>query len=195
MILYCATTNAGKIREIRRAAQGLLEIEPLPGLGGVPAPAETGVTFEENAVQKALYYAQFTPGWIFAEDSGIEVTALGGAPGVYSARFAGADATDAANNELLMERMRGEANRRARYVSAIALAHAGQIVRTFAGTVEGTLTGAPRGTGGFGYDPYFFYAPFGCTFGEAPLEDKMKVSHRARALELLFTWLGDNAAR
>lgn len=197
MILYCATTNAGKLREFRLAAEtyagGLVRLEPLPGLDRVPACEESGRTFEENAVQKALYYSRHAPGLLFAEDSGLEVHALGGAPGVFSARFAGAGATDEANNRLLLERLRGIQDRRARYVCVAAVAEQGRLVRTFRGVVEGRILEEPRGAGGFGYDPLFYYEPFGATFAEVSAERKMTVSHRGRALRELLEWVACRA--
>jgi XTP/dITP diphosphohydrolase len=189
LIVYCATTNAGKIREFQMAADRALIIEPLPGLKEIAPPEETGTTFAENAIQKALYYARFTDGWLFAEDSGIEVDALGGEPGVYSARFSGPEATDESNNLLLLERMAAVADRTARYVCAIALVHGGELVTTFRGTVDGRIMDAPRGSGGFGYDPLFFYPPFGATFGEVERERKQSVSHRGEALKKLVGYL------
>jgi len=183
--LYCATTNPGKLREFQKALSDAFEVESLPGLESISSCEETGTTFEENAIQKALYYSRYCDGPLFVDDSGLEVDALGGAPGVYSARFAGPDATDEANNRLLLDRMRGVADRTARFVCVVALAKAGNLLRTFRGEVEGALLEEPRGQNGFGYDPLFFYPPFGCTFGEAPLERKMEVSHRAQALVLL----------
>jgi XTP/dITP diphosphohydrolase len=191
MILYCATSNPGKLREFRRAARTPWTIEPLPDLASVPAPEETGATFEENALAKARYYAQFggvKP--VFAEDSGLEVDALAGAPGVYSARFAGAEANDAANNDLLLDRLRDAADRRARYVAVIALVMPGEAPRTFRGTVEGEILRAPRGTGGFGYDPLFYYPALDATFGEVPVEMKQTVSHRGRAVAAMMEFLG-----
>ncbi|MDQ2947395.1 MAG: RdgB/HAM1 family non-canonical purine NTP pyrophosphatase [Acidobacteriota bacterium] len=175
--VFCATTNAGKLREFSLA----LAVEVLPGLDRIPAPCETGVTFEENAVLKALYYSKHCSGLLFAEDSGLEVNALDGAPGVYSARFAGEAASDEENNRLLLARMQGVANRSARFVSVIALARAGELVKTFTGVAEGLVLEAARGENGFGYDPVFYYPPFGCSFGEATLEQKMSVSHRSQA--------------
>jgi XTP/dITP diphosphohydrolase len=122
---------------------------------------------------------------LIAEDSGIEVDALGGAPGVWSARFAGLDATDADNNRRLLEKLGETRNRATRYVSVIALAKAGRIEAAFRGEVEGEIALEPRGSNGFGYDPLFYYPPFGCTFGEAAPERKQTVSHRGRALEEL----------
>lgn len=189
MRLYCATTNPGKLVEFRKALQDSFEVESLPGLSNIPACEETSATFEENSVQKALYYSKLCKGYLFVDDSGLEADALGGAPGVYSARFAGPGATDEANNRLLMERMQGVSDRTARFVCVVALARDGRLVRTFRGTVEGRLVDEPRGTSGFGYDPLFFYPPFGATFGEVPLERKMEVSHRAIAMRAMAQWL------
>jgi XTP/dITP diphosphohydrolase len=187
--LYCATTNHGKLREFQQALEGSFQVQPLPGLSSIVPPEETGVTFEENAVLKALYYAEFCDGYVLVDDSGLEVKALGGAPGVYSARFAGPNATDAANNQLLLDRMSSVTDRRARFVCVVALAERGRLVQTFRGEVEGSLLESPRGVNGFGYDPLFFFPPFGCTFGEAPLDRKMDVSHRAHALRQMRAYL------
>jgi XTP/dITP diphosphohydrolase len=181
--LYCATTNRGKLREFQMALRDSIQVEPLPGLETIAPCEETGVTFEENAIEKALYYSKRCDGYLFVDDSGLEVAALAGAPGVYSARFAGPSATDAANNQLLLDRMRGVLDRTARFVCVVALAKSGQLLRTFRGEVEGRLLETPQGANGFGYDPLFFYPPFECSFGEAPLERKMEVSHRAQALQ------------
>ena len=116
MTLWCATTNPGKLREFRLAAQGRIEIAALSTLASIPPLEEHGETFEANAVEKALYYSRHAPGWLFADDSGLEVDALGGAPGVQSARFAGPGASDEANNRLLLERLRGVATPTARFV-------------------------------------------------------------------------------
>jgi XTP/dITP diphosphohydrolase len=188
--LYCATTNNGKLREFRMALDARFEVESLPGLAEIPVCEETGATFEENAIQKALYYSAPCDEYLFVDDSGLKVDALGGAPGVHSARFAGPGATDEANNLLVLDRMRGVQNRTARFVCVVGLARKGMLIRTFRGEVEGHLLEEPRGGNGFGYDPIFFYPPFGCTFGEAPLERKMKVSHRAMALGAMQRWLG-----
>ena len=191
--IYCATTNPGKLREFRlavaRFGEGRLEVESLPRLAHIPACDETGATFEENAIQKATYYSTHAPGPLFADDSGLEVRALGGAPGVVSARFAGEGATDVANNHLLLEKLSGIADRTAQFVCVIALAEKGRLIRTFRGVVEGRMTAQPRGPNGFGYDPLFFYEPFGCTFGEVSAERKLEVSHRARALEQMVRYL------
>jgi XTP/dITP diphosphohydrolase len=197
--VFCATSNPGKLREFQLAAMdsaGDFNVQPLAR--SVPPPEEHGATFEENAIEKARYYGQFANGYLFADDSGLEVDALGGAPGVHSARYAGPDATDAQNNALLLERLSGAANRRARFVCVIALVHDGQLVCTFRGSVEGRILEAPRGSGGFGYDPLFYHDSYkegpGCTFAEAPIGHKMLVSHRGQALEAMFTFLRRTAA-
>jgi len=186
MIVYCATSNRGKLREFQLAAPDF-DVRALPA---PPAPPEEhGATFEANAIEKALAYGAHIDGYLFADDSGLEVDALGGAPGVHSARYAGPNATDESNNALLLGRLRGIENRAARFVCAIALVRGGALIRTFRGTVEGRIIDAPRGSGGFGYDPLFFCEAFGCTFGEASIDQKMLVSHRAQALEAMFTYL------
>jgi XTP/dITP diphosphohydrolase len=189
LTLYCATTNRGKLREFQKAFEDSFQVQSIPGLASIEPPDETGVTFEENATLKALYYSKFCDGTLFVDDSGLEVDALDNAPGVYSARFAGPNATDAANNELILDRMRGVTDRTARFVCVVALAEAGRLVRTFRGEVEGVLLEAPRGSNGFGYDPLFFYPPFNCSFAEAPLNLKMEVSHRAQALRQMRAYL------
>jgi XTP/dITP diphosphohydrolase len=184
--LYCATSNAGKLREFRLASGPDWELAPV---GGIPPREETGETFEENAVHKAAYYGRHAQGLLFAEDSGLEVDALGGAPGVRSARFAGKNTSDLGNNRLLIEKLRGVSNRSARYVCVIALTEAGKLLRTFRGEVEGKIIDEPRGTNGFGYDPHFFYEPLGLTFAEMPAEQKFRVSHRGRAMAEMLDWL------
>jgi XTP/dITP diphosphohydrolase len=196
--LYCATTNPGKLREFRMAAARAgpqFAVETLPGLGTVPPCEETGFTFRDNAIQKALHYARYTGGYLFVDDSGLAVDALDGAPGVYSARFAGPAATDEANNALLLDCMRGVANRRARFVCVVALARGGELLETFEGTVEGELMHSPRGSGGFGYDPLLYYSPFGCTLAEVEGARKMEVSHRGKALHAMFLALSAEAVR
>ncbi|MBL8219210.1 MAG: RdgB/HAM1 family non-canonical purine NTP pyrophosphatase [Bryobacterales bacterium] len=193
LTLYCATTNAGKLREFLHAAEELapdfFRIEPLPGLKQIAPPEETGDTFEANAMQKAVYYSQFTSELMFAEDSGLEVDALQGAPGVHSARFSGVDATDEKNNHLLLEKLRGVTLRTARYVCTIALVQKGQVFGTFRGTVEGEIIDQERGGNGFGYDPMFFCPAFQCTFGEATTEQKLEVSHRGEATRKMLRFL------
>lgn len=188
MKLYCASSNPGKLREFSLAARRDWELVPL---AGIPSCEETGDTFEENAILKAVHYSRYAPGLLFAEDSGLEVNALGGAPGVRSARFAGEGASDADNNRALMEKLRGVNDRSARYVCVIALAEAGKEVRTFRGEAAGKIVDEPLGTNGFGYDPYFYYEPLDLTFAQAVAEQKLRVSHRGRALAKMLEWLRD----
>ena len=190
MRIWCATGNPGKLREFRLAGSVLgIEVEPLPGLKSIEAPEESGATFEENAALKAAYYSRFAPGLLFADDSGLEVDALGGEPGVLSARYAGG-AGDDANNALVLERLGDRSDRTARFVCVIAVAEAGVVKATFRGTVEGEILREVRGGGGFGYDPMFYYPPFGCSFGEVDGERKFGVSHRGVALRAMLGWLG-----
>jgi XTP/dITP diphosphohydrolase len=185
--LYCATGNAGKLREFRMAANHApVEIELVGNFRALPPAVEDGATFAENAVKKALHYAPYCSGPIFADDSGLEVDALGGAPGVYSARYSGPGATDESNNRLLLENLRGIESRVARFVCAIALVEAGEVRGVWRGAVEGRILDAARGAHGFGYDPLFYYEPFGCTFGEADDDRKFSVSHRGQALRAML---------
>jgi XTP/dITP diphosphohydrolase len=196
--LLCATGNAGKLREFRLAA-GLapVEIDLLPGYHEIPPCVEDGRTFEENAAIKALHYGRGVPGLLFADDSGLEVDALHGAPGVFSARFslmhppvAGPPlAVDQANNRLLLEKLRGVEMRGARFVCAIALAEGGQLRGVWRGAVEGIILEESRGAGGFGYDPLFYCPQLGCTFGEAGEDRKFAVSHRGKALQAMLASL------
>ena len=201
--LYAATTSAGKLRDFRAAAQALsVNIETLPGIGEIPAPPEDGDTFLANAATKAVYYSGFAPGeLVIADDSGLEVDALGGAPAVRSARYA-ADAglkdspdandnTDVWNNMLLIQKMDGipEALRTARYHCTLIAARDGEVVQVADGTVEGTILEAPRGTGGFGYDPLFYLPKLDKTMAEIDLETKLSLSHRGRAIVALLAKL------
>lgn len=192
MILRCATTNPGKLREFNLAAGHFgfedIHIEALPNLKLLPVPVEDGATFESNAAKKAIHYSAFSAEPVFADDSGLEVDALGGEPGVYSARYSGTEATDEKNNRLLIQKLRGVKDRTARFVCVIALARRGELIATFRGAVEGNIVDEGLGPNGFGYDPHFFYPPFGCTFGEATNESKMQVSHRGQALLKLLEY-------
>lgn len=194
MTIYCATGNPGKLREFRASEPPDFQVEPVPGLAGIDSCEETGATFEENAVLKALHYGRLAPGFLFADDSGLEVDALGRAPGVYSARFAGDGASDEANNGLLLEKMQGVRDRSARFVCVIALVNGTGLAGTFRGEVAGEILDEPRGANGFGYDPLFYYPPFGCTFGEVEPERKLAVSHRGLALAAMWRHLTSSAA-
>ena len=186
--LLVATGNAGKVKELSRLLAGLpLRLRLLSELEGVPEAEETGATFAENATLKALHYSAHSRLLTLSDDSGLAVDALGGAPGVYSARYAGAHATYAERMAKLLGELEasGAADRRARFVCVIAVADpSAGTVRTFEGTCEGRIAPAPRGAGGFGYDPLFIPDGHERTFGELPEEVKHTVSHRARALAL-----------
>ena len=188
--LYCATGNPGKLREFRLAADlSRIQIDHVPDFKQLPEAIEDGTTFEENAIKKALHYSPYVNGLLFADDSGLEVDALGGAPGVYSARYSGPGATDESNNRLLLERLDGAADRKARFVCAIALVKGPEVVGVFHGVAEGEILHAPRGAGGFGYDPLFYCPAFGCTFAEATGEQKFSLSHRGQAVRAMLASL------
>ncbi len=193
MLVYACSTNAGKLAEFELFAAELsaehVAVEPFPGLRKIPAPEETGATFEENASIKALYYSRYTPEVVLADDSGLAVDALDGAPGVYSARYAGPNATDALNNELLLRNLGTTEKRAARFICVIAVAQGGQILAICRGAVEGQILRKPRGSNGFGYDPLFFCAAFNRSFAELSPAEKFSVSHRGNALRLLSTEL------
>jgi len=198
MKLLAATSNSGKLAELLRAfeeagaAPGFemaFEIASLAGIRDIQPPEETGATYEENAGLKAIYYSQFTGDPVLAEDSGLEVASLGGAPGVRSARYAGEGASDDENNALLLRAMRGKEDRGARFVSVVTVAQRGVVLASSRGTVAGLILDAPQGKNGFGYDPLFFYPPFGCTFAEVDPERKFQVSHRGNALRSLVRTL------
>jgi XTP/dITP diphosphohydrolase len=189
--LLVATTNAGKLREITPMLAGL-SFEPLTlaDRPGIPAPEETGRTFDENARMKARFYAERTGLLTVAEDSGLEIDALGGAPGVESARFGGA-ATSYPEKFALIYGALAEAGVResvARFVCAVALADNDRVLFEARGTIEGRIAAEPKGHAGFGYDPIFFYPPFGCTLAEAG-DRKAEVSHRAVAFRKLRLFL------
>jgi XTP/dITP diphosphohydrolase len=204
--IYIATTNPGKLREFREAAASSvsLTLEPVPGLRNIPPAVEDGDTFESNARIKADYYSRFVPGeLVLAEDSGLSVDALGGAPGVHSARYAAVvthggpgheNSGDQENNRVLLaelERM-GAEKPASRYVCVIALARDGRTLQTFTGEAHGEITRDPRGTGGFGYDPLFYFPSLGRTFAELELAEKRLYSHRGAAFRRFLAWYGQN---
>ncbi len=181
MRLLIATKNAHKTGEIRAILGPGWEVEDLTAHPEIAAPEETGATFAENAAIKAVAASELFPGVVLADDSGLEVDALGGAPGVRSARFAGPGATDADNRARLLRELTGFPSP-ARFRCVMALARAGEVLATFSGAVEGTIVGGERGAGGFGYDALFVPEGFAQTFGELPGKTKNGLSHRARAL-------------
>ena len=191
MRLLVATTNANKVREIRGLLAGVpCELITLDAYPAVSAPEETGRTFEENARQKALYYAAATGELTVAEDSGLEIDALGGAPGVESARFGGVETSYPQKFAMLYDALRAAGGGgAARFVCAVALARGERVVFEARGTVEGRIAKEPKGDGGFGYDPIFFYPPFDRTLAEVPQAQKSVVSHRGAAFRQLREFL------
>ena len=201
--LYAATTSQGKLRDFRTAAFAFgVSLGPLPHLATLAAPEEDGTTFTANAILKAIYYSRFAPGLVvLADDSGLEVDALNGAPGVRSARFAADsglvdspdanDNTDVWNNMVLLQRLSAvpPGLRGAQYRCVLAAARNGEVLHTAEGSVEGMILDAPRGTGGFGYDPLFFLPALNKTMAELDLETKLSLSHRGRALTQLLPLL------
>jgi len=181
--IVIATRNQGKTAEIRALLQDYpVDIKDVTDFGPIPEPVEDGTTFDENAYKKAHFTARVLGLPALADDSGLEVEALGGAPGVHSARYAGPDADDRKNYEKLLREMEGKENRRARFVCVLSLAVPTGPALTYEGYCEGEITTKPRGNQGFGYDPVFYYPPLGKTFAEMSLEEKSSVSHRGRAL-------------
>ena len=185
--IVAGTRNAGKVREIRQALADLLfEVGGIPD-EGLADVEETGVTFSENAILKARYYAQHTGEYCLADDSGLEVDALDGAPGVYSARYSGEGATDAANNQKLLLALQDvpPEKRTARFRSVLALAGPDGSLLLADGTCEGVILAEPKGDGGFGYDPLFWMPDQQKTLAEITLQQKNAISHRGNALKVL----------
>lgn len=191
-VFYLATGNAGKLRELAAlaAAHGVT-LAALPGYGTLPKPSEDAPSFALNALEKALHYSRFTDGLVVADDSGLAVDALGGAPGPRSARYAGHNATDADNNRALLAALANvsEEQRTARYACVLVLARRGQVLALFSDFCEGRILREPRGRGGFGYDPLFFFLPLEQTMAELPLEEKNRHSHRGKAFGKLLAYL------
>jgi XTP/dITP diphosphohydrolase len=193
--LLVATTNQGKFAEVQAFLKNLpLTILSLKDLGRWPAVVEDGATFEDNALKKARALAEYSGMLTLADDSGLEVDALNRAPGIYSARYAGEEGNDEKNNEKLLRELQGiaEEKRRARFVCALALCtpeSRGMKEWTVRESCEGRIAFELRGQNGFGYDPLFFYPPFGKTFGEIDRETKATVSHRGKALKKLAEML------
>ncbi len=192
MKLLVATTNRGKLREIAEILRGApVELVTLESYRAIPEPDESGTTFAENARLKALYYSNATGLASVADDSGLEIDALDRAPGVHSARWHGNDYAVKFRkiHELLREK--GVGGSTARFVCAVALADKGRIVFEATGTVEGEIAQKPSGTHGFGYDPIFFYPPYGKTLAEIELNQKGAVSHRGKAFAALREYLSN----
>jgi len=220
-ILQVASSNAGKIAEFRlgirlwlaegagnslpRRAVGEQRtvinqhlsprstwiVEAVPRMDSLPPCVEDGGSFTANAQKKALHYSRLVRGLVMGDDSGLEVDALAGAPGIYSRRFAGGDATDADNNAKLLAQISGlpAASRTAQFVCMLAVARNGEVLAEFRGVVRGIILESPRGTGGFGYDPLFLDPASNKTFAELPAEEKFARSHRGRAMRAMLEWL------
>ena len=183
--LLIATSNEGKLREATSLLEDLsVTLVTLADFPGLPGVIEDGRTFAENARKKAEHYARFTGSLTLADDSGLEVDALGGAPGVHSARFAGIPGDDAANNAKLLAALNGvpPQRRSARFRCVIALADSERVIAIARGSIEGVILDQPRGQNGFGYDPFFYVPELGLTAAEMPPELKNRVSHRGRAI-------------
>lgn len=190
--LLLASQNPGKLHEMRHLVEGLPFCVLGPrDVGIVDSPEELGSTFLENARLKALHYAGRSGRLTVADDSGISVDALGGEPGLYSSRFGGEGASDLDRNRLMLARLAGvpEAERGARFTCAVAVARGGAVLFEAEERVEGRIAPEMRGDNGFGYDPLFFYPPFGRTFGEVPRAEKDRVSHRGKAFARLRAFL------
>jgi XTP/dITP diphosphohydrolase len=185
-VLVLATRNPGKFKEFRELLSGFdVEIKGLDSFGPIPPAVEDGRDFEENAYKKALHTARVLGLPALADDSGLIVDALGGEPGVHSARYAGEGATDEANNRKLLKAMEGATNRKATFECILAIAVPYGPALIYEGRCEGEICAAMRGKDGFGYDPLFYYPPTGKTFAEMTSEEKNRVSHRGKAMEEL----------
>jgi XTP/dITP diphosphohydrolase len=193
--LYLATSNPGKLGEFRALAAAAplprVALEALPGFDELPVFKESAPTFAENAAGKALHYSRLRDEMVFADDSGLVVPALGGAPGVHSARYAGQQTTNSRRIEKVLSEMQGKTgNARAAYfVCAIALAGKGRAIAVVSDRVDGEILESPRGTGGFGYDPVFQFPALKKTFAELTAEEKNQFSHRGKAFRRLLSAL------
>ncbi len=189
--IYLASGNAGKLAEFRALAESAgrhWELELLPGYANHPEFEESAPTFAENAAGKAFHYSRLVDGIVFADDSGLVVPALGGAPGVLSARYAGPGACNEQRIAKLLGEMKGLAReqRGAYFVCVIAAVRGARALAIVSEKVDGEILGAPRGSGGFGYDPVFFFPPLGKTFAELQAEQKNLHSHRGKAFRRLM---------
>lgn len=188
--LLLATTNPGKLKEIIGILEGVpIELVTLNDFDPIAEPEETGASFAENARLKARYYSKATGLVTAADDSGIEIDALDKAPGVHSARWHGTDYPTKFRTIQELFRERGVSGSTARFVCGVALADGDSILVEMTGTVEGEIIAEPRGSNGFGYDPIFYYPPFGCTLAELDREKKASVSHRGKAFRALREYL------
>jgi XTP/dITP diphosphohydrolase len=192
MRIFLASSNPGKLREYRvLAGDSPIEVALLPNFSEIPVFEETAPTFAENSAGKAMHYSRFATGTVLADDSGLVVPAIGGAPGVLSARYAGPNASDADRVQKLLREMReleGEA-RGARFVCVTCLARSGCARAVLSDSAEGFITREPKGTDGFGYDPVFFFPHLGRTYAEITREEKNQYSHRGKAFRKALAFL------
>jgi XTP/dITP diphosphohydrolase len=192
--IVVATNNQGKVVEIEAMLSKFsVAVSSLAAYEKIPEAVEDGKTFQENAILKAKHYALYTKEVCLADDSGLEVDALHGAPGVYSARYAGETATDEENNQKLLAELKGvpSEERTARFRCVLALVDGDKVLFTASGTIEGIMLEAPRGEGGFGYDPLFFVPSLGKTLAEVTVVEKNSISHRGQALKNLGDMLAE----
>ena len=190
MELLIATTNPGKLREIQAILEGLpVSLHTLAEFDGIEEPDETGATFEENARLKAVYYANISGMLTAADDSGLEIDALGGAPGVHSARWHGTDYDFKFQKIRELLAAQGLTTSPARFVCCVALARGREVLHETRGTIEGRIAEVPAGTNGFGYDPIFFYPSLGLTLAQLDQDQKSTVSHRGKAFMMLREYL------
>lgn len=205
LTLQIASSNRTKIEELQlgirhwiaKSGPGLdCNVIPLPGIETIPPSPEDCGSFDGNAEQKALHYGRYRPGWVLADDSGLEVDALDGAPGVYSARYGGPDADDAANNRKLLQELDGIApgDRSARFVCVLALVHNGRLRALFYGIADGEILESPVGSGGFGYDPLFWDGELQKSFAGLTPQQKLDRSHRGIAVRKLVNWIAGHRA-
>ena len=194
--LFLASSNPGKLKEYRGLAENAplsdsVELALLPELAALPAFEENAPTFAENAAGKALHYSRLQDGLVFADDSGLVVPALGGAPGVHSARYAGAEATNSQRIDKLLTEMRDKTGeeRAAHFVCVIALARKGRALAVVTDRADGEILASPRGAGGFGYDPVFYFPVLKKTFAEVSAQEKNQHSHRGKAFRKLLSSL------
>jgi XTP/dITP diphosphohydrolase len=190
--IFLVSSNPGKLREYRvLAGDSPIELALLSNFHEIPLFDETAPTFAENSAGKALYYSRFATGTVLADDSGLVVPALGGAPGVFSARYAGPGASDADRVQKLLREMsalNGD-DRKARFVCVTTLAQNGRAVAVLSDSAEGVIAKAPKGSGGFGYDPVFFFPQLGRTYAEITREEKNQYSHRGRSFRKAIAFL------
>ncbi len=201
-IIVLATTNKNKVKEFQEMVKDLpVEIKSIADFGTIPECIEDGETFDDNAYKKALHTAKILGLPAIADDSGLVVDALNGAPGVYSARYAGENATDEENCQKLLKEMEGQENRKAAFHCVLSVAVPSGPALTYEATCEGTILTEKQGESGFGYDPLFYFEPLGKSFAECGMEEKNKVSHRGKALaelkgefDKVMIWLNQRLA-